>query len=69
MADEVVYMKVRGGKKRWQTFAILDYYSISGKKVVLQVTQRLEADWAKGNQLDCYTVKSSNNKSAINWAY
>ena len=69
MADELVYMKVRGGKKRWQTFAILDYESISGKKVVFELTQRLEADWAKGKQLDCYTVKSSNKKSAINWAY
>ena len=52
MADELVYMKVRGGKKRWQTFAILDYESISGKKVVFELTQRLEADWAKGKQLD-----------------
>ena len=48
MADELVYMKVRGGKKRWQRFAILDYLSISGKKVVFELTQGLEADWAKG---------------------
>ena len=37
--------------------------------MVFELTQRLEADWAKGKQLDNYTVKSSNNKSAINWAY
>ena len=39
------------------------------KKVVFELTQRLEADWAKGKQVVCYIVKSSNKKSAINWAY
>ena len=37
------------------------------KKVVFELTQRLEPDWAKGKQLDCYIVKSSNKKSAINY--
>ena len=69
MADELVYIKVRGGKKRWQTFAILDNQIISEKKVVFEMTQRLEADWAKGKPLYCYPVKSSNKKSVINLAY